>query len=123
MPKVIRVLTVTYQNAALATILFTLTAVVAGEIVRNVYNNRKNVPKIWKIAPVLVVLLLLGYKYFEHPTCHLELGKEYVTEVNETEYEQAIAAIVNNGILPAARVQHEKAHGCVVAEFEVQRVF
>jgi catalase len=33
--------------------------------------------------------------------------------------EDAIRGLVDNGKLPAGRVQHEKAHGCVTAEFTV----
>ena len=33
--------------------------------------------------------------------------------------EKVIASLVDNGKLPAGRLQHEKSHGCVAAEFIV----
>lgn len=52
--------------------------------------------------------------------CNLELGKEYLVNTEQDGMAHMINGLVNNSILPAGRLQHQKLHGCIAAEFIVE---
>ena len=94
-------------------------------------------PPSWVIF-IGVSLIMTGVSYValqRTALCQLQLGTEYLGNVtkksnflikflvnyDENGMTSTITGLVNNTILPAGRLQHQKSHGCVTAKLTVDR--
>ena len=74
----------------------------------------------WVYLGLVVLILAYSVGHRSLAVCDKELGREYSVDTSEKEMGDMVSRLVNNSLLPATRLQHEKSHGCISAQFIVE---